>query len=652
MTSFSNIKYLVIDLETFSSVDLKKSGVYPYVEAPDFEILLAAISINGEEPIVYDLASGEKLPEEIINAIKDEKITKIAYNCNFERVCLSRYFGLPTGSYLSPRNWKDTMILSLYNGFPRALGQVGEVLHLQEQKMREGKNLIRYFCVPCKQTKSNGLRTRNLPKHDHHAWEIMKQYNKQDVITELAIENKFKVSPVPDSVWEEFYLDQEINDRGILVDMELVNNAIKLDNLSKEELSSSIKEVAEVDNPNSVSQLKAWLAEQGIKVDSLGKKDVETYAEKFEGTELGSLFELRMKLAKSSVKKYYAMKNAICSDNRIRGMFSFYGARTGRWASRIVQLQNLRRNDLLDLDEARELVKQSQKEALTALYEDVPDTLSQLVRTAFIAKEGFKFVVADFSAIECRVVAWLAHEDWVLDAFKHNQDIYCATAEKMFHVPVKKHGINGELRQKGKQCTLSCSYGGGEQAMIAMGALDAGMEVEELAPLVRSWREANPHIVQFWWDIDKAIKDCIIYESVRQVGKILIEYKKKMLFIHLPSGRKLSYVKPVIDYNRFGSESVVYQGLDMSKKWSKIESYGPKFVENITQAVARDVLMNSMCNLRNYRIVAHIHDELIIEVPEDTDMKTICDLMATPPKWANDLPLVVDGYETKYYKKD
>ena len=359
-----------------------------------------------------------------------------------------------------------------------------------------------------------------------------------------------------------------------------------------------------------------------------------------------------MKLAKSSVKKYYAMKNAICGDNRIRGMFSFYGARTGRWASRIVQLQNLRRNDLLDLDEARELVKQSQKEALTALYEDVPDTLSQLVRTAFIAKEGFKFVVADFSAIECRVVAWLAHEDWVLDAFKHNQDIYCATAEKMFHVPVKKHGINGELRQKGKQCTLSCSYGGGEQAMIAMGALDAGMEVEELAPLVRSWREANPHIVQFWWDIDKAIKDCIIYESVRQVGKILIEYKKKMLFIHLPSGRKLSYVKPVIDYNRFGSESVVYQGLDMSKKWSKIESYGPKFVENITQAVARDVLMNSICNLRNYRIVAHIHDELIIEVPEDSDMKSICDLMATSPKWAKDLPLVADGYETKYYKKD
>ena len=460
-TSLTNIKTIVLDLETFSSVNLAKSGVYPYVEAPDFQILLAAISINGNEPIVYDLASGDVLPDEIIAALKDEKITKIAYNCQFERICLSRYLGYETGHYLSPRGWKDTMILALYNGLPRSLAQVGEVLKLTDKKMTEGKDLIRYFCVPCKPTKSNGFRTRNYPYHAPDKWQVMKEYNKRDVVTEMEIEERLSKYPVPDFVWEEFYMDQKINDTGILVDVKLIDNAIALDDSSKQELTSSMKELTELENPNSVSQLKEWLQEQGVNVASLGKKDVEKFALDYEGTQIGQMMEFRKMLAKSSVKKYYSMKVALCADNRIRGMFGFYGAKTGRWVSRIVQLQNLRRNDLPDLDEARELVREGQKEALTALYEDIPDTLSQLVRTAFVAKPGFKFAVADFSAIECRVVAWLAGEKWVLDAFENNEDIYCVTAEKMFHVPVKKHGINGELRQKGKQCTLSCSYGGG-----------------------------------------------------------------------------------------------------------------------------------------------------------------------------------------------
>lgn len=652
MASLTNIKTIVLDLETFSSVNLAKSGVYPYVEAPDFQILLAAISINGNEPIVYDLASGDVLPDEIIAALKDEKITKIAYNCQFERICLSRYLGYETGHYLSPRGWKDTMILALYNGLPRSLAQVGEVLKLTDKKMTEGKDLIRYFCVPCKPTKSNGFRTRNYPYHALDKWQIMKEYNKRDVVTEMEIEERLSKYPVPDFVWEEFYMDQKINDTGILVDVKLIDNAIALDNSSKQELTSSMKELTELENPNSVSQLKAWLQEQEVNVASLGKKDVEKFALDYEGTQIGQMMVFRKMLAKSSVKKYYAMKVALCTDNRIRGMFGFYGAKTGRWVSRIVQLQNLRRNDLPDLDEARELVREGQKEALTALYEDIPDTLSQLVRIAFVAKPGFKFAVADFSAIECRVVAWLAGEKWVLDAFENNEDIYCVTAEKMFHVPVKKHGVNGELRQKGKQCTLSCSYGGGANAMIAMGALEAGMSQDELAPLVATWRDANPNIVKFWWDIDRAIKHCIVYKSKKSVGKIGIEYKSGMLFITLPSGRRLSYVKPKLDYNKFGSESVVYWALDMSKKWSRIESYGPKFVENITQAVARDILMNSMMNLKKFNIVAHIHDELIIEVPKDTDLAFICKEMGKAPDWAAGLVLRADGYETPYYKKD
>ncbi|MCQ2772846.1 MAG: DNA polymerase [Bacilli bacterium] len=650
--SLTNIHTLVLDLETYSSVNLQKSGVYPYVEAPDFQILIAAVSVNGEEPIVYDLASGDQLPDEIIAAIKAEGVLKKSYNCSFERICLSRYLGYQTGEYLSPKSWQDTMILALYNGLPRSLKQVGEVLNLTDKKMEEGKDLIRYFCVPCKPTKSNGFRTRNLPIHDSKKWSTMLAYCKRDVVTEMEIEDRLKNYPVPDFVWDEFYLDQKINDTGILVDVDLIDNAIALDDTSKEELTSSMKELTELDNPNSVSQLKTWLSEQGVDVSSLGKKDVEKYAENFSGTDIGQMMELRKMLSKSSIKKYYAMKTALCSDKRIRGMFGFYGAKTGRWVSRIVQLQNLRRNDLEDLDEARELVRLGRKEAITALYDDIPDTLSQLVRTAFVAKPGCKFAVADFSAIECRVVAWLAGEQWVLDAFANNEDIYCATAEKMFHVPVKKHGENGELRQKGKQCTLSCSYGGGAQAMIAMGALEAGMEQEELAPLVATWRDANPNIVKFWWDIDKAIKHCIVYKSKERVGKVSVEYRNGMLFITLPSGRRLSYVKPKLDYNKFGTESVVYWALDMSKKWSRIESYGPKFVENITQAVARDILMNSMINLKEFNIVAHVHDELIIEVPEDADLDYICSIMGKAPAWADGLVLRADGYDTKYYKKD
>ncbi len=646
------INKMMLDIETYSSNDLTKCGVYKYVEADDFKILLAAISVNGGEPVVYDLANGEKLPDEIISALSDESIIKTAYNYNFERICLSRYLGYKTGHYLSPRSWHDTMILALYNGLPRALKQVGEVLSLEKQKMDEGKELIRYFCVPCKPTKSNGGRTRNLPGDAPDKWETMKKYNKRDVVTEMEIEERLKNYQPPEHLWEEFYIDQKINDLGIMVDSGLISSAIEFDAKNSVELTESMKDITSLDNPNSVSQLKVWLSENGLDAESLGKKEVEKYASEYEGTDIGKLLELRKMQAKSSIKKYYAMQEAKCSDDRVRGMFMFFGARTGRWVSRTIQLQNLRRNDLSDLDEARSLVYNRDFEALQALYDDVPDVLSQLVRTAFIAKPGRKFVVADFSAIECRVVAWLAGEQWVLDAFANNQDIYCATAEKMFHVPVAKHGINGELRQKGKQCTLSCSYGGGAQAMIAMGALESGMKEEELKPLVDSWRAANPHIVKFWSDIDRAIKYCIRNKTTLKVGKVSVECRNGMLFIHLPSGRRLSYVRPNICENRFGSESFCYLGLDMSKKWVRIETFGGKCVENITQAVARDVLMNSMFALKNYDIVAHVHDELIIEVPEDTKVDYICKKMAEVPSWAEGLILRADGYETKYYKKD
>ncbi len=646
------INKITLDIETYSSNDLAKCGVYKYVEADDFEILLAAISINDSEPKVYDLANGEKLSAELLYALADENVIKVAYNCNFERICLSRFLGFGTGQYLSPRGWHDTMILSLYNGLPRALKQVGEVLSLDNQKMDEGKDLIRYFCVPCKPTKSNGGRTRNLPKDAPDKWEIMKKYNKRDVVTEMEIEKRLEKYQPPEHLWEEFYIDQKINDLGIMVDSRLIKLAIEFDTKNSNEINESMKDITSLDNPNSVSQLKAWLADNGLDAESLGKKDVEKYALDYQGTDIGKLLELRKMQAKSSIKKYYAMKEAKCSDDRVRGMFMFYGARTARWISRIVQLQNLRRNDMLDLDEARSLVYNGDFRALEALYDDVPDVLSQLVRTAFIAKPGRKFVVADFSAIECRVLAWLAGEQWVLDAFANNQDIYCATAEKMYQVPVVKHGINGELRQKGKQATLSCGFGGGPGALIAMGALESGMKEEELKPLVDSWRAANPHIVKFWSDIDKAIKYCIRNKTTHQVGKVHIECRNGMLFIHLPSGRRLSYVKPGLCENRFGSESFCYWGLDMSKKWVKIETFGGKCVENITQAVARDVLMNSMFNLKDYDIVAHCHDELIIEVPEDTSVDFICKRMAEVPSWADGLILRADGYETKYYKKD
>lgn len=643
---------IYLDIETYSSYDLTKCGVYRYVEAPDFEILLASISLNGKEPVIYDLASGEKLPKEIIDALSDESITKVAYNCNFERICFSKYLGASTGTYLSPRGWKDTMILALYNGLPRALKQVGEVLKLDKQKLIEGKDLIKYFCVPCKPTKVNGGRNRNLPTHAPDKWEKMKEYNKRDVVTEIEIEERLAKYRPPETIWEEFYIDQKINDLGIMVDSHLIDAAIEFDTKNSHEINSSMKEITSLENPNSVSQLKCWLSQNGVDVDTLGKKDLEKYSEIYEGTDIGQLIELRKMQAKSSIKKYYAMKEAKCKDARVRGMFMFYGARTARWVSKICQLQNLRRNDMPDLDEARSLVYNRNFKAIEALYQDVPDVLSQLVRTAFIAKPGRKFVVADFSAIECRVVAWLAGEKWVLDAFANNEDIYCVTAEKMFHVPVKKHGINGELRQKGKQCTLSCSYGGGVNAMKAMGALESGMKEEELKPLVDSWRAANPHIVKFWSDIDKAIKYCIKNKASVRVDKVKVECRNGMLFIHLPSGRRLSYVKPSITENRYGSESFCYWGLDMSKKWVRIETFGGKCVENITQAVARDVLMNSMFTLKDYDIVAHCHDELIIEVAEDVDVDLICKKMAIVPSWAEGLILRADGYETKYYKKD
>ena len=953
---------LFIDIETYSSVDLSSAGVYRYTESDDFEILLFGYSLNGEPVKVIDLANGGKLPPDIISMLTDDTCLKWAHNASFERICLSRQLGYPTGKYLNPKAWRCSMVMGLYNGLPRSLKDVGTVLSLDSKKLEEGKDLVRYFCSPCKPTKANGERTRNRPGDDRDKWVTFVEYNRRDVETEMEIICRLLKYNPPDFVWEEYAIDQEINDRGVLIDMRLVDNSLEIDKVVNKKLYDEIKAITGLDNPNSVTQLKGWLSSKGIEAGSLGKKDVEQYSNEYKGTVTGRMMELRKQLSKSSVRKYSAMRNAACSDDRVRGMFMFYGSRTGRWASRLVQLQNLRRNDMADLDSARELVRNRDLEALAALYDDIPDTLSQLVRTALVAPDDSKFVVADFSAIEARVIAWLAKEEWVMDAFREGRDLYCAVAEQMFHVPVVKHGLNGELRQKGKQCTLSCiaenelvltdkglvpiqkitkdhkvwdgeswvghdglvfrgyrevieydglratedhrvyvegcaepipfgiakeygaqiikfryresgirecedhqshkalepeveplygslpvsemqngemdqlfspekaenqglpalfeastdttlagpspfrgkkqmrkpggsgispiwwkgykvllqkcsggrtlsaqslqwkteqelaarphrhewqlrsrkssdghkrreycksknycpigiqtgllaickkrghkkavkgnderrdyrgcdkgsgeqnkvleahrgkarvydllnagpnhrftvsnclvhncSYGGGASAMVKMGALDAGMKEDELAPLVEQWRAANPHIVQYWKEVDAAIRKTLKTHETVRVGDVSFVHQSGMLFITLPSGRRLSYARPRIGTNRFGGSAIIYEGLDMSKKWTQIESYGPKFVENIVQAVARDLLMNAMRRLRDYRIVAHVHDELIIETPLDTSVSFICEEMAKVPDWASGLLLRADGYETKYYKKD
>lgn len=643
---------LSIDIETFSSADLNKTGVYRYVEAPDFAVLLFGYAVDDGEVQVIDLAQGERIPPEIMAALTDENVVKYAFNANFERVCLSRYLGYPTGEYLDPTQWRCSMIWSAYLGLPLSLAGVGAALNLDKQKLTEGKELIRYFCQPCTPTKVNGGRARNLPADALEKWELFKTYNARDVETERAIQARLKRFPVPQTVWEEYWLDQEINDRGIRVDMTLVKNAIHMDELSRSELSEKMRALTALENPNSVAQMKTWLAENGLETDSLGKKQVAALL-RDAPPELADVLTLRQRLAKSSVKKFQAMANTACSDNRVRGCFQFYGAnRSGRWAGRNVQLQNLPQNHMDDLAEARELVREGSYEDLKARYDSTPDVLSELIRTALVPYEGGKFIVSDFSAIEARVIAWLAGEQWRLDVFEKGGDIYCASASQMFRVPVEKHGVNGHLRQKGKIAELALGYGGSVGALKAMGALDMGLTEDELKPLVDAWRAANPKIVKLWWDVDQAVMTAVRDGMEEITHGIRFTRSSGLLFITLPSGRRLSYVKPRIGVNQFGSPAVTYMGVNSVKKWDRIESYGPKFVENIVQAISRDILCHAMRTLRCLSIVAHVHDEIIIEADPRVSLDAICEQMGRTPAWAPGLVLRADGYETQFYKKD
>lgn len=660
------IHTLSIDLETFSGVDLKKCGVYKYAESPDFEILLFGVSVDGGEVTVYDLASGDTVPEEIIRALSDDSVIKWAYNASFERVCLSvwlrrnypQYFSSysieddTVRNYLDPSSWRCSLVWGAYMGLPLSLEGIGKVLKLENQKMAEGKALIRYFCVPCKPTKANGGRMRNLPEHDPVKWSTFIAYNKRDVETEMAIQQKLSKFPVPDFLWEEYHLDQEINDRGIQLDMVLVEQAIDIDERSREELSAKMRQLTALENPNSVQQMKEWLTKHGLEVDSLDKKAVKELL-KTAPPELAEVLELRRQLAKSSVKKYQAMQNAVCTDGRARGMFQFYGAnRSGRWAGRLIQLQNLPQNHMAHLEDARSLVRSGDYALLSALYDSVPEVLSELIRTAFVPRDGYKFIVSDFSAIEARVLSFLASESWRLKVFAENGDIYCASASAMFHVPVEKHGQNAHLRQKGKIAELALGYGGSVGALKSMGALEMGLAEEELQPLVDAWRTSNPNIVQFWWDVDNAVKTTVRQRLDTETHGIRFRYRSGMLFIILPSGRQLCYVKPNMGVNKFGGDSVTYEGVGSTKKWERIESYGPKFVENIVQAVSRDILMYAIRTLSHCFIVGHVHDELIIECSMGVSLDAVCEQMGRTPPWIKGLNLRADGYETMFYKKD
>ena len=641
------MKTLSIDLETYSSVNLQKCGVYKYAQSEDFEILLFGYSVDGGEVKVVDLACGEKIPDEVIKALSDESVIKWAFNATFERVCLSNYLG----EWLDPESWHCTLVWSATLGLPLSLEGVGAVLGLEKQKLTEGKALIRYFCVPCSPTKSNGGRTRNLPKHDMEKWQLFKAYNKRDVETEMSIQDRLSRFPVPEQIWDEYHLSEEINDRGIGIDRELVRQAIAIDQKSREQLTSALQNVTKLENPNSVQQMKGWLSDNGLQMDSLGKKEVAA-AIKTAPPDLTEVLSLRQQLAKSSVKKYQAMENAMCWDDRARGMFQFYGAnRTGRFAGRLIQLQNLPQNHMPDLAEARRLVRDGNYNALELLYEDIPDTLSQLIRTAFVPQEGRKFIVSDFSAIEARVLAWLAGERWRMKVFEEGKDIYCSSASQMFGVPVEKHGINRHLRQKGKIAELALGFGGSVGALKSMGALDMGLTEEELQPLVNAWRDANPMITMLWWDIDRAVKTTVKQRIHTEVNCLQFDYKSGFLFMTLPSGRRLAYVKPRMGVNQFGSESVTYEGVGATKKWERLESYGPKFTENAVQAIARDILMYAMQTLRCCSIVAHVHDELIIECDRRVSLDAICEQMGRTPPWADGLLLRADGYECDFYFK-
>jgi DNA polymerase len=664
------MKTLSIDIETYSDYDLSKCGVYKYAESPDFEILLFGYSIGGDEVQVIDLAAGEHLPTEILNALTDDNVQKWAFNANFERVCLSRYISdmdisldpfadnhhsaeiIGKAKYLNPASWRCAMVWSAYMGLPLSLEGAGALLGLEKQKLTEGKDLIRYFCSPCKPTAANGLRMRNRPEHAPDKWEAFKAYNRRDVETELSIHERLSKFPVPENVWEEYAHDQEINDRGVALDMALVRNAIKADARSRTELTRLMKKLTDLDNPNSVQQMKQWLADNGMETDSLGKK-VVTELLKDAPEPLGKVLSLRQQLAKSSIKKYQTMENAVCADGRARGMFQFYGAnRTGRWAGRLIQMQNLPQNHLIDLEEARWLVYDGDFAALELLYDNIPDVLSQLIRTAFVPKDGYKLIVADFSAIEARVIAWLAGERWRNDVFATHGKIYEASASQMFHVPIEEVSKGSPLRQKGKIAELALGYGGSVGALKAMGALDMGLSEEELRPLVSAWRSANPNIVRFWWDVDRAAMKAVRDRTMTETHGIRFGYQSGMLFITLPSGRRLSYVKPRIGTNQFGSDCVTYEGVGGTKKWERIESYGPKFVENIVQAISRDILSFAMQTLRHCSIVMHIHDEVVIEAGPEMSAEVLCQQMSRTPPWAEGLLLIADGFDCSFYKKD
>lgn len=646
------MKTLSIDIETYSDIPLQKTSVYRYSESPNFEILLFGYSIDSGPVQVVDLACGEHIPKEVLVALEDDSVTKWAFNAAFERVCLSRYLGYPTGEYLDPESWHCSMVWAATMGLPLSLEGVGAVLGLEKQKLTEGKELIKYFCQPCLPTKANGQRTRNRPFHAPDKWELFKRYNARDVEAEMGIQQKLSKFPVPPQVWEEYDIDQEINDRGVRIDMELVEQAIDMDARSRQELTDAMKRMTALENPNSVQQMKQWLSDNGVETDSLGKKVVAELL-KTAPPELAEVLTLRQQLAKSSVRKYQAMEKTVCSDSRARGMFMFYGAnRTGRFSGRNIQLQNLPQNHLPDLAEARALVRSGDFDAVKLLYEDVPDTLSQLIRTAFIPRDGAQFLVADFSAIEARVIAWFAGETWRQEVFAKGGDIYCASASQMFKVPVEKHGVNGHLRQKGKIAELALGYGGSVGALKAMGALEMGLTEEELPQLVDAWRQANPNIVKFWWAVDRAVMEAVRYKHTTSDYGLTFSCRSGMLFITLPSGRKLAYVKPKVGTNKFGGECITYEGIGSTKKWERLDSYGPKFVENIVQATARDILCYAMRTLRCCSIVMHIHDELVIEADPRVSLDEVCEQMGRTPPWAKGLLLRADGYATPFYKKD
>lgn len=650
------MKELFIDLETYSDVDLSKSGVYRYAQSSNFEILLFAYSVDKGPVQVINIKENEQIPTDVLNALTDNSVKKYAYNAVFERICLSKYLGYPIGMYLSPNSWYCDMVHAATLGLPLSLENVGIVLGIEKQKLSIGKSLIKYFCIPCTPTKANGYRTRNLPHHDRDKWNEFIKYNKRDVETEMEIHNRLTKFPVLEQEWDNYQLDQRINDYGIMIDIDFVNHAIRCDEENQENNIEKVKLITGVNNPNSPKQLKEWLIEQGMtEIDSLSKADVTRLLKDATGN-VEEILKLRQDIAKSSVKKYIAMQNVVCKDDRCRGLIQFYGAnRTGRYAGRLIQMQNLPQNHLEPLSEARELIRMENLDGTLAKFGAISTVLSELIRTAFIPKKGYRFIVSDFSAIEARVLAWLAKEEWRLELFRNGGDIYCMSASKMFGVPVEKNGINKELRQKGKIAELACGYGGSVGALKAFGAVALGIKETELKGIIDKWREANPNIIKLWWEVDKAAKNVITNKSTLMCYGLKFSYEKGIMFIELPSKRRLAYCKPRIGINALGLKCITYEGIGTGKKWERIESYGPKLVENIVQGIARDILAEAMMRLykNGYKITMHIHDEVVLEVEENVStVEEVCRIMKISPTWAKDLPLNADGYECKFYKKE